>query len=489
MFDCNKLNRFKMASLYYQTIAVVFIIFLHSSKGALIKHTFEVSYITGRPDGVLKDNILGINGQSPGPTIEGFVGDELEVTLLNKIQDKQDVTIHWHGIPQKGGSLFEDGTSWVSQCPLPYGAFQVYRFNLTQSGTFWYHSHVNSQYIEGLLGALIVYNQPESDPYPADGDLTLVLSDWYHRPAKENEDWFLSPASKGVSPYPDSVLINGLGRYPCSYADLQNRTCSGLEQRRPLFNLQNNATYRIRIINAAALAFFNFSMDEHTLETIEADGIEVENPVPVHVVQIAPGQRYSFLVRPPHDSADGTRYLIRSLAIKDFLIVGEDNINKYPEALFLETTAVLQRVERDLREFPHLVEISTEPFSYEEDNPPPIYKPIEGDSKNDSEVEIVFLNEMDLSPLKGPAPDFFDEELVVQANNFIDENNVVRPAFNNTAFVLPQDKPYLFTMMDRNGDGRLPPEAIPLEVKSGSVVQLVINNKFGFHPFHLHGKL
>lgn len=67
----------------------------------VIRHTFKVSYITGSPDGVWTSNILGINGEFPGPTIEGHQGDLLEITVLNRIQDGQNVSIHWHGIHQR----------------------------------------------------------------------------------------------------------------------------------------------------------------------------------------------------------------------------------------------------------------------------------------------------------------------------------------------------------------------------------------------------
>jgi len=107
--------------------------FVHSK---LVRHIFEVSYFKGAPDGVWKDKILGINGVFPGPTITAQVGDDLEIFVLNHIQDKQNTSIHWHGIHHTD-SHFEDGTSMISQCPLPYGKTQVYRFRLTQAGTYW----------------------------------------------------------------------------------------------------------------------------------------------------------------------------------------------------------------------------------------------------------------------------------------------------------------------------------------------------------------
>ncbi len=67
----------------------------------LREYTFKVSYISGRPDGVWTNSILGINGKFPCPAIEAETGDTLQITVINEIQDGQNVTLHWHGILQR----------------------------------------------------------------------------------------------------------------------------------------------------------------------------------------------------------------------------------------------------------------------------------------------------------------------------------------------------------------------------------------------------
>ncbi|CAL8133004.1 unnamed protein product [Orchesella dallaii] len=471
-----------MAAFNYSFIlfakSLVLLAAFSNLESKVVKQTMEVYYFSGSPDGVYKEKILGINGKFPGPTIEADVGDTVEVTLINKIQDRQNTTLHWHGMHQRG-SLFEDGTSQIAQCPLPYGSFQIYKFNVTQPGTYWYHSHVQSQYTEGLFGALIVHGQPEH--YHHDGELTLTLSDWYHRTAHENERWYLSPESRGISPFPDSGLINGLGRYPCTFAQLQNRSCTIENQNRPVFNIQRNVTYRVRIINAGAVASYNFSIDGHLLETIEVDGIEAAKPIVVNLVSIAPGQRYSFLVRRSSNIDDDEgRYLVRATLRKESLsLIEGQNINEYPEALISDVTAVLNYVDEDLGQFHNLVKETTEMFSYREIVPPPVHHEL---GKNG---QVVYLDEMDLSPLDGiPAPDYFDTEFSIHTAFVSDENGVRRASFNGTPFSLPHEKPLLISLLEEEP---LPLHSFPLEISYGSVVQLVVNNPFGPHPLHLHG--
>lgn len=118
------------------TVALALVGQLSCLEAKVVNYTLEVHYFPGSPDGVHKDKVLGINGEFPGPTLEAEVGDTLEITLVNSLQDGQNTSVHWHGISQKG-SLFEDGTNMISQCPLPQGRSQIYRFNVTQAGTFW----------------------------------------------------------------------------------------------------------------------------------------------------------------------------------------------------------------------------------------------------------------------------------------------------------------------------------------------------------------
>src|SRR5690348_10598892 len=69
--------------------------------GKDLHYEFTISYIAGSPDGVYKSKILAVNGQFPGTTIKGEVGDILHVIVHNRIQDGQNTSIHWHGLRQR----------------------------------------------------------------------------------------------------------------------------------------------------------------------------------------------------------------------------------------------------------------------------------------------------------------------------------------------------------------------------------------------------
>ncbi|ODN00014.1 L-ascorbate oxidase [Orchesella cincta] len=461
-------------SLLALPILLVFGIAAVNSK--TVKHTFRVSYISGLPDGVLTTSILGINGKYPGPLIEAEVGDVLEVTVINKIQDGQNVTLHWHGLHQRG-TPFQDGPSQITQCPLKEGSTQVYTFPLLLPGTYWYHSHVNSQYTEGLWGSLIVRGTPEVWQELYDEEILITVNDWYHTSAKQNEEWFLRPESGGAPPYPFSVLMNGVGRYPCGTALKAGRLCVSYSQVRPVFKVQPRKTYRLRLINTSGWVAFNFTISGHTLTPIEVDGIDLAANQPVHhAIFIGAGQRYSFLLK-ADAGVVGDEFLIRASLRKEFLFTLAGNINPAPEAVINEVTGVIKyaNVGRQTYSSSPLVKPSFEQFDHSK-----TYRTVETWSTMD------FLTEMETVPFDAvPAPPNFDTEKVVNIIFQNDENGLRRGSFNGHPFELPTGKPALGKLVD----GIPIPEATShFNMKYGDIVQVVINNpELGPHPIHLHG--
>ena len=80
----------------------------------------------------------------------------------------------------------------------------------------------------------------------------------------------------GAEPPPDSGLING--------------KVTGTT-----FSFEPNLRYRLRLINMATLTDFVFSVDDHVLSVVEADGTSLE-PAGVHRVPISVAQRYSVIL-------------------------------------------------------------------------------------------------------------------------------------------------------------------------------------------------
>jgi iron transport multicopper oxidase len=76
-----------------------------------------------------------------------------------------------------------DGGAFVNQCPIATGNSFLYNFTPTnQAGTFWYHSHLSTQYCDGLRGPMVIYdpNDPHASLYDVDdGEWPHLLPIFY----------------------------------------------------------------------------------------------------------------------------------------------------------------------------------------------------------------------------------------------------------------------------------------------------------------------
>ncbi|KZT04954.1 multicopper oxidase [Laetiporus sulphureus 93-53] len=248
-------------------------------------YDFVVEEGTGAPDGVEK-TMLVVNGLYPGPTIEANTGDRIIVNVTNKMVNA--TAIHWHGLYQNGTNYY-DGTAGITQCGIPPGESMVYNFTIDNGwvGSTWWHSHYGTQYVDGITGALVVHGKDEEVP-SYDEDLVIQISDLYHGFSTDLLEYYFIPGgidgTPGNEPVPDGGTINGVGQYGSHNTSFFN------------FTLETDKTYRLRLINPGTFVAMEFSVDNHTLMVIEADGTAVD-PVEVSSVSVAVAQRYSVLLR------------------------------------------------------------------------------------------------------------------------------------------------------------------------------------------------
>ncbi|RIA85487.1 multicopper oxidase [Glomus cerebriforme] len=309
---------------------------------------WEIEYLPVDLDGFPR-NAYRINNGTP-PTIHAIKGDWVLIPVINNI-DKQvegkegefePTTIHWHGVTMRGvereterneteqpGTPFMDGVPGINQCAIPGHENQgknifYYFFQFVDSGTYWYHSHFETQLADGLAGIMVVkdcedinrvknlndyglsYNETD------DWDENLVsVQDWFHKDGDlENtvEENFIKyiNASDLVTvenpfdntrfyipnePVPNSGLISGKnGVFKTNNGDKLKR-----------FHFVAGKTYRLRLINMSAMTMYNFAIDNHTFEIIEVEGMLVERNKAFSTANftelpINTGQRYSILV-------------------------------------------------------------------------------------------------------------------------------------------------------------------------------------------------
>ncbi|PQE21062.1 putative Laccase-2 protein [Rutstroemia sp. NJR-2017a WRK4] len=235
---------------------------------------------------------LTFNGTVPGPAIVADWGDNLIIHVTNNLEHN-GTSIHWHGIRQLG-SLEYDGVPGVTQCPIAPGDSLTYKFQATQYGTTWYHSHFTLQYGDGLLGPLVIHG-PATANYDVDVG-TIFLQDWDHQSAFQR--W--ASAKLGAPPKLNSNLINGTNVFNCTGSTDANCVGGGKK-----FELEfvSGTKYLLRLINVAIDGHFEFAIDGHKLTVVATDLVPIV-PYETDTLLISIGQRYDVIVEANQPAGD-----------------------------------------------------------------------------------------------------------------------------------------------------------------------------------------
>ncbi|CAK9164146.1 unnamed protein product [Ilex paraguariensis] len=227
-------------------------------------------------------NIITVNGQFPGPTLEVRNGDNLVIKVQNHAV--YNVTIHWHGIRQIG-TQWADGPEYVTQCPIQPGGTYTYRFTIkNQEGTLWWHAH--SKWLRATVyGALIIYPKLGS-PYPFQEpkfEIPILLGQWWNRDIiGVLRQATFTGAAPNVS---DAYTINGQpgDLYRCSRTDTMK------------FYMESGDTIVLRIINAALHQQLFFTVANHRLTVVGVDAAYTK-PFPTRTLMLGPGQTTTVLL-------------------------------------------------------------------------------------------------------------------------------------------------------------------------------------------------
>ncbi len=213
------------------------------------------------------------DGRVPGPEIRLTRGDRVRIRLDNRLP--QPTTIHWHGLAVPPAM---DGVVGLSQPAVQPGQSFTYEFDVPQSGTFFYHSHVGLQLDRGLYGALLVEEPGENDRLRIDREYVVLLDDWLTIPPEA------ALASMRVS----GGMMGGGGPAYAGYLLNGTTVPSRLAVTR-------GERVRLRLINAASATPFRVGITGHTFTVTHADGQPV-SPIDVSTLVIGMGERYDVIV-------------------------------------------------------------------------------------------------------------------------------------------------------------------------------------------------
>ena len=261
-----------------------------------------------------------VNGSLPAPVLRWREGDTVTLRVANRLPVQS--SIHWHGLVLPANM---DGVPGLSFDGIGPGETFTYRFDIRQSGTYWYHSHSLFQEQAGLYGAIVI-DPREPPPYAFDREHVVLLSDWtdlapaalFRRMKKmAGYDNF---HKRTVGDFFDDVSRDGLaatladrgqwGRMrmtPTDLSDINANTYTYLlNGNAPSGNwtglFRRGEKVLLRFINGSAMTYFDVRIPGLKMTVVAADGQYI-HPVTVDEFRIAVAETFDVIVEPSGQDA------------------------------------------------------------------------------------------------------------------------------------------------------------------------------------------
>ena len=293
----------------------------HSSVRTMRGQSFDLDIRYKPVNFTGKDKIATvINGSIPGPVLRWREGDRVTLRVRNHLA--HDTSIHWHGLILPADM---DGVPGISFDGIQPGETFTYQFDVTQNGTYWYHSHSGFQEQTGLYGAIVI-DPIQTDPVSFDRDYVVLLSDWsdekperiYSKLKKQSDYYNFRQRTAGemwrdirekglAQTRNDRSMWNQMRMSDRDLSDVTGYTytylMNGVTPEDGWLGLfKRGEKVRLRIINGAAMTIFDVRIPSLKMTIVAADGQNIE-PTSVDEFRIGVAETYDVVVEPNADSA------------------------------------------------------------------------------------------------------------------------------------------------------------------------------------------
>ncbi|MFZ5656217.1 MAG: copper resistance system multicopper oxidase [Pseudomonadota bacterium] len=291
-----------------------------------------------------------VNGSVPAPILRWKEGTTVTLRVRNALPPGSihghETSIHWHGIILPANM---DGVPGISFDGIGRDETFVYRFDVNQAGTYWYHSHSAFQEQAGLYGALVI-DPAGPDPIAYQRDYVVLLTDWtdlnpeqlFARLKKMADfdnlynrtvgDFIRDAQKKGLSAtLEDRKMWGQMRMTPTDISDLNANTYTYLMNGTTALGnwtglFKSGEKVRLRFINGSAMTYFDVRIPGLKMTVVAADGLPV-HPVTIDEFRIATAETYDVIVEPSGQDAftifaqdsGRTGYVSGTLAVREGL--------------------------------------------------------------------------------------------------------------------------------------------------------------------------
>jgi len=284
---------------------------------------------------------LAYGDSIPGPLLRAAVGDEVVVSVSNKLD--HPTSVHWHGIALRNDM---DGAEPATP-NIPAGQDFTYRFSVPNSGTYWAQPHTGLDGDKGLYLPFIIDDPTELGRY--DTEWIVVLDDWTDGVGKSPQQLYDALINKPPAPQPTpttttptTATTTTTGTTPSSSPSSSSTPTSTtvmpgmpgmgevgksdllggdagdiaypyylingrIPEAATTFNAKPGQRIRIRIINTGSDTAFRVALAGHSMTVTHTDGFPVI-PTQVDALLVGMAERYDVVVT----AADGVFPLVAS---------------------------------------------------------------------------------------------------------------------------------------------------------------------------------
>ncbi len=252
---------------------------------------------------------IATNGKLQAPTLYFKEGDTAEIYLHNQL--KENTALHWHGVVLPNEM---DGVPYLTTKPTKPGETHLYKFVVSQNGTYWYHSHNGLQEQIGMNGVLVFGKRDEPhQTYKA--DIPVLLGEWsdenphtiMRRLHMDNTGWYAIKKDYAQS-YGEALATgNFWTKLKNEWLRMEAMDVSDVYYDKFLINGTPTSQYsqlkagdkvRLRIVNGASSTYFWINFGGGKFKVIGSDGNDIE-PLEVDRLIIGNSEIYDIEITIP----------------------------------------------------------------------------------------------------------------------------------------------------------------------------------------------